>query len=246
MLYHLYEDHKVSHRVELSFSLEQDIECLNGNPKLVINDDTDGTDEYFQTDRNVKFHRGALIIRHTNYENIPGTPQIYTDFLAANTRTGADTRVSLFEEGDYEVALDYEICNKDGISTYENYRIYFKFSIRNGNAMVFPFDAVTRSELSSLSITPNGFYLDFARSRYLKISVKRFTLNANGDGLDVRSNAPASDFASYTDEGIYLIYASNQYTSERTRKIICVGNNTELNEYFRNNVIPDPSILTED
>lgn len=233
-------------RVELSFTLEQNLDNLNGNPKLVINDDKDGTDEYFQTDRNVKFHRGALIIRHTNYENIPGTPQIYTDFLAANTRTGADTRVSLFGEGDYEVALDYEICNKDGINTYKNYRIYFKFSIRNGNAMVFPFDTSTRSELSSLSTTSNGFYLDLARSRYLKINVKRFVLNTNGDGLDVRSNAPAADYASYTDEGIYLIYAINQYTSERTRKIICVGNNTALNNYYRSYVVNNPSVLTED
>ena len=232
-------------KVELSFSLEQDLNCLNGNPKLVINDDKDGTDEYFQTDRNVKFHRGALIIRHTNYENVPGTPQIYTDFLAANTRPGADTRISLFEEGDYEVALDYEICNKEGVNSYKNYRIYFKFSIRNGNTMVFPFDTVTCSELSSLSTTPNGFFLDFAKSRYLKINVKRFTLNANGDGLDVRSNAPAADHAAYTDEGIYLIYATNQYTSERTRKIICVGNNTALNEYFNSKVVSDPTILAE-
>ena len=39
--------------------------------------------------------------------------------------TGADTRVYLFEEGDYEVALDYEIVNTRGINTYKNYRIFF-------------------------------------------------------------------------------------------------------------------------
>ena len=115
-------------KVELSFELMQDINSLNGSKDLVINDDGDGTDEYFQTDRNVKFRKGALIIRHTDYQGIKTTPQIYTNFLEANTKVGANTRISLFEEGDYEVALDYEICNKYGIDTYQNYRIFFNKS----------------------------------------------------------------------------------------------------------------------
>ena len=236
-------------RVELFFSLEQDINCLNGNADLIINDDRDGTDSYFQTDRNIDFERGALIVRHTNYEGVQGEPQIYTNFLEANTRAGANTRIALFEEGDYEVALDYEICDQDGFDSYENYRIFFKFSIRNGNTMVFPFDVGTRSELRSMSITPNGFYLDLAKSRYLHITVKKFVLNDSGNGLDPRNSYPVSDQSVFDEEGIYLIYAVNDYapqTSSRVRKIICVGNNPALINYFNTNVVHNPSILTED
>ena len=55
------------------------------------------------------FKHGTLIIRFTDFQGNKSDPIIYTDFLAANARTGADTRVQFFEEGDYEVALDYEI-----------------------------------------------------------------------------------------------------------------------------------------
>ena len=65
-------------------------------------------------------------------------PIIYTDYLAANARTGADTKVELFEEGDYEVALDYEIVDKSGVDSYTNYRIFFTFSIRMETAWFIP------------------------------------------------------------------------------------------------------------
>ena len=45
--------------------------------------------------------------------------------MEANVSVGADTRVSLFEEGDYEVALDYELTEDkliDSEAHYENFR----------------------------------------------------------------------------------------------------------------------------
>lgn len=103
----------VGDRVTLWFNLKQDITCLNGNANLQISEDKNGYDQYFQTGQ-TSMKRGTLIIRYTDYEGVRHDPIIYTDYLAANARTGADTKVELFEEGDYEVALDYEIGRQVG------------------------------------------------------------------------------------------------------------------------------------
>ena len=147
--------------------------------------------------------------------------------MSGITASGADTTVQLLEEGDYEVALNYEVKNESNklVDSYSNYRITFKFSVRNGNCMVYPFDAATGAELTNTAITPNGFYLDLARSRYLDINIKREVLAEGALGLteDVRFNRPARDGDMYTDEGIYTITVKNSYTGQETTKQIYVG-----------------------
>ena len=217
----------IGDQVTLWFNLKQDIDKLNGDSALSICDDTNGYDQYFQTEK-MNMGQGTLIIRYTDEKGVKHEPEIYTDYLRANASTSADTIVKLFEEGDYEIALDYEIINKDGlgiISKYNNYRIYFKFSVRNGNCMVYPFDVVTGNELSNEAITPNGFALDMAKSRYLTIDVKKSVVSEGANGLteDVRFNGPAKDGDKYTDDGIYVFTVKNQYTEELTKKTIYVG-----------------------
>lgn len=95
----------------------------------------------------------------------------------------ADTKVQLFEEGDYEVALDYEVTKDELIDKTGHYRIFFKFSVRNGNCMAYPIDVKTGSELTNSSMTENGFRLDLAKSRYLKINLKKEILKDSADGL---------------------------------------------------------------
>ena len=218
-------------QVELWFQLEQDIDCLNGNDALSISEDGNGFDEAFGISK-TNFGRGAMVTRHTDYRNAIGTPQLYTDYLSGITASGADTTVQLFEEGDYEVALNYEIKDQSlkVIDQYSNYRIEFRFSVRNGNCMVYPFDVATGAELTNTAVTENGFYLDLARSRYLDINIKREVLAEGAVGLteDVRFNRPARDGDRYTDEGIYTITVSNRYTGQETTKQIYVGTNKIL------------------
>ncbi|MCD7882797.1 MAG: hypothetical protein LUI87_03680 [Lachnospiraceae bacterium] len=224
----------VGDKVTLWFSLEQDISCLNGDTNLYIAEDTNGYDQYFETAK-TDFGQGTLIIQYTDEEGVKHDPVIYTNYLAACARTGADTKVQLFEEGDYEVSLDYEIAKKSGplskITSYTDYRISFSFSIRNGNCMVYPFDVVTGSELTDQDITANGFSLDMAKSRYLTIDVTRTVLTMGTDGQlveDVRFNRPAKDGDQYTDEGIYTFIVRNLYTGESTTKTIYVGEDPYL------------------
>ena len=226
----------VGDTVTLWFELEQDITMLNSDEMLSISGDTNGYDEYFGVEK-TDFGRGTLIIRHTDYQNHAGDPVVYTDYLAANATEGAAVEVELFEEGDYEVALNYEIREDKvdvfgwkPVGTYENYRIFFRFSVRNGNCMVYPFDVVTGDELLNTTITENGFYLDLARSRYLDIDIKKEMLNEGADGLveDVRFNRPAKDGDQYTDESIYTITVTNRYTGQQTVKKIYVGSNEVL------------------
>lgn len=229
----------VGDKVTLYFNLKQDIDHLNGNEALSISEDSNGYDEYFETNM-TNFGRGALIIRHTNYENVQHDPIIYTNYLNANAKTGADTIVQLFEEGDYEVALDYKIKNNKTkifgqsiLPEYNDYRIFFKFSVRNGNCMVYPFDVTTKAELTNSSLTENGFYLDLAKSRYLDINIKKEVLKESTEGLteDIRFNKPAKDGDQYTEEGIFTITVSNRYTNQLTTKTIYVGANKVLKAF---------------
>lgn len=223
----------VGDKVTLWFNLEQDINKLNGDKKLTITSDDAGYDQYFETPR-MKLGKGTLIVRYTNYNNKRTDPQIYTNYLEANASVGADTKVELFEEGDYEVALDYEVTSDKIIDKVGHYRIFFTYSVRNGNCMVYPLDVSTGSELTNSSMTENGFVLDMAKSRYLQINVKREILSDSTEGLveDTRSNAPAKDGEKYTDEGIYTITVTNQYTNQTTTKKIYVGTNKVLKAYM--------------
>lgn len=226
----------VGDKVQLWFNLQQDINKLNNDENLTVSEDSNGADEYFSIPK-TDFKRGALIIQKTGYNNAKEKPLVYTDYLAAKLSKDADTKVELCEEGDYEVALDYEIKSTprkifdlEVIPEFSNYRIFFKFSVRNGNCMVYPFDVKTKGELTNTSITENGFYLDFANSRYLDINVKKEVMNEGATGLaeDVRFNRPAKDGEQYTDEGIYTITASNKYTGQLTTKKIYVGTDDVL------------------
>ena len=233
----------VGDKIALHYELYQDIDHLSGGGKKCIAEDKNGYDQYFGIPK-TNFGRGALIVKHTNYQNYENTPTIYTDFLAARSTDDADTTVELFEEGDYEVALDYEINTPQllNIASYTNYRVYFKFVVRNGNCMAFPFDIATGAELTDASYTENGFYLDLAKSRYLDVNVKKETLMQGVNGLveDTRFNRPAKDGDQYTDKGIYTITVSNRYTGSVTIKKIFVGTKEDLQQYRDSGIaIPD-------
>jgi hypothetical protein len=163
------------------------------------------------------------------------TIQVYTNYLAADGM--ANTDIELYEEGDYEVALNYEVKNEKVLlplkNRFPNYRIYFKFSIRNGNCMVYPFDVETGRELMNTSITESGFYLDLAKSRYLDIDIKKEVMVQGANGLteDTRFNKPAKDGERYTEEGVYTITARNKYTNQQTVKKIYVGKDSILKAY---------------
>lgn len=220
-------------KVALWFTLKQDIDHLNQNKALSIANDTDAYDQHFEIEC-TNFGQGALIIQYTDYQGVKHDPILYTNYLAANAKTGADTKVQLFEEGDYEVSLNYSIRNNPRqisvisvLPTYTDYKITFRFSIRNGNCMVFPFDSKTNTELADKAITANGFRLDMAKSRYLTIDVERQTIKINADGTvktDTRFNRPAKDNETYNDEGIYIFTVKNLYTGGApTKKTVYVG-----------------------
>ena len=226
----------VGDKITLWFCLSQDITKLNGNSKLYICEDTNGYDEYFGIEK-TNFEKGTLIIRKKNSENHWGKPVIYTNYLKAKASKGAYTQVELFEEGDYEVALNYEVKETNlnifgwkPLPSYYNYRIFFRFSVRNGNCMVYPFDVTTGAELTNSAFTENGFYLDLANSQYLDINIKKEVLNEGAEGLveDVRFNKPAKDGEQFTEEGIYTITVTNEYTKQETVKKIYVGTNDVL------------------
>lgn len=227
-------------QVELGFKLDQDIDALNGNEKVKISNDSNGYDEYFGVPK-TDFGRGALITKHTDYQNASAEPTLSTEYLPSLT-VGANTHIDLFEEGDYEVALDYEVKSPGLIPlvpAYNNYRIYFRFKVRNSNTMMFLFDTANNNELYNGSVTSNGFRIDMAGSHYLDVSVKKEVLNSTGDGLteDVRFNKTATDGSVFEDEGIYTVTVKNPNTGEEaTTKRVYVGSNDAMKASVANNM----------
>ncbi|NHM16221.1 hypothetical protein GMI69_06060 [Eggerthellaceae bacterium zg-887] len=228
----------VGDEVTFSFNLQQDINRLNGNSDVTIDTDSNGYDQRLGIPQQ-NFGRGTLIIRYTDYQNNRHEPLVYTNYLEGVSQ-GADTVAKTFEEGDYEVALDYSIKNVNhGRLPWVNVEIFpgvtdytmrFIFKVRNGNCMVYPFDVKTNDELTNTAFTENGFRLDLARSRYLDIDVKKEVLADNGDELvaDTRFNKPARDGEEFTDEGVYTFTVTNRYTGRETTKMIYVGSDPVL------------------
>ena len=230
----------VGDQVALYFSLKQDINKLNGKDSVYVTEDEDGWDQNFEVTRR-NFGRGTLIIKHTNYENKKTDPIVYTNFLEANAVTTADTAVHVFEEGDYEVCLDYEV-RYDKTKIWQtslfpetnHYRIYFKFLVRNSNCMVFPFEVGTNNELNNSSFTEKGFFIDMANSHYLRTFVKREVLNEKEDGFveDTRFNREVKDGDKFTDDGIYTITVNNEYTGQTVTKKIYVGDSNLVKAFM--------------
>ena len=227
-------------QVELSFQLNQSIDSLNGDDKRKISGDGNGYDEYFGIPK-TDFGHGALITKHTDYQNASTEPTVSTEYLSS-VKVGANTHIDMYEEGDYEVALDYEIESPGLLPfrpAYNNYRIFFKFKVRNSNTMMFLFDTATNNELFNGSVTSSGFRIDMAGSHYLDVSVKREVLNSTGDGLteDVRFNKTATDGAVFEDEGIYTVAVKNPNTGEEAMtKRIYVGTNDAMKASVANNM----------
>lgn len=225
----------VGDKITLWFNMDKkvDIDKLNGKKNLSINIDTNGYDSALNVPPQ-NFKRGTLIVRFTDYKGNTHDPIIYTNFLEALAYPGADTKIQLFEEGDYEVSLDYEILNNKGINKLYNYKIAFNFQIRNSNTVVYPKDKGTGAYLANDSVTENGFVLDWAKSRYLDINVKlsQWTKGANGYTEDVVFNRSAKESDEYTKTGIYTITVTNPTTDPNgnnpTIKKIYVGSDNVL------------------
>lgn len=226
-------------KAALWFNLEQELNKCNGRTDVKINNITSGSDLYFGTPTIDNFGRGALIIRKTDKQN-QNERQIYTNYLEASATVGANTRVDLFEEGDYEVALDYQLHYDKpfvfGTTTTKTltYRIFFKFKVRNGDISLFLRDIDTNQFISNANIAEHGFYIDVANSQYLNMSIKREVLTESMDGLveDTKFAGVAKEGKKYTDEGIYTVTVKNIATGDSIDKKVYVGNSDVLRAHM--------------
>lgn len=230
----------VGDEVTLTFELQQDLNALDGDDRLSVVNDKNGYDQNYQVKKQ-DFGRGALIVKQTDYHNASEPPKVFADYLKG-VKKGADTKLVLFEEGDYEVTLDY-VVESPGMLPFRpaqhDYHIHFKFKVRNGNTMVFLKDMKTNAELISGSVTPNGFKVDFAQSHYLDVTVKRELLNDSRDELveDARFNRVVADGDEFPEPGIYTITAKNQAAGDETTvKKIYVGDDELLKASVANSM----------
>ena len=235
-----------SDKLSLWFNLAQEIDKLNQKKSLSIVED-EGYDQYFET-KKMDLGKGALIIRYTDYENVKHESKVYTNFLEENAILGKNQRIQFLGEGDYEVALDYEVENDKtnifGLSVfpdYSYYRIYFKFSVRNADSNVRLYDVDDKTKLKTNDFTENGFKLNQTLSRYLDVEVKHEVYDAEKNSFTEDKNlmANAKDGGKYIDEGFYLITAKNRYTDSQTNRIVYVGKNKFLQKCAQSGMMPD-------
>lgn len=223
--------------VSLWFNLAQfDLDRLHGDDDLSIKSDTDGADSYFGI-TGADFRRGALIIRRTDRNGAVGEPQVTADFLGSIETPLTDTLVHCFDEGDYEVALDYRI-NKDGFifDRQYDYRIFFKFRVRNSGCSIDLTDTKTGQVIEGAS-TENGFRLTSPSSEYLKLKVSysQWTEKENGYTETHIFDRSPSDGELFGEEGIYTVTAVNPTTDplgdEPLIRRIYVGTDDVLRAY---------------
>lgn len=240
-------------KVSLWFELSQpDLNKCNGIDGLYVESDNKGYDGNFEVGP-TNFGRGTLLICKVDKDGKKSEPIVYEDFLTALSSPSADTKVSLFEEGDYEVALDYSLVKKNAsfliLDMHAKYSIHFKFSIRNGNTVVFFKDTETQSELLYGNTTKNGILVDFANSNYLEVYVERSVLN--GNVFDVRKNSVVNSMDTFTDEGVYRFTIRNTTTGQITEKVFYVGDNNLLEKYYQFRTqgyisdIEEPTVMDE-
>lgn len=99
-------------KVELFFNLKQDISKLNGIETLAISSDTNGYDKQLNVDK-TDFGYGALIVKRDNPLNSAEKPITTFNFLSESAKKGTDIKAHEFDEGIYDVSLDYEIKNSE-------------------------------------------------------------------------------------------------------------------------------------
>ena len=208
----------------LDFVLEQDINKLNGNEKLHVESDKKGQDEHFETEV-IDFGKGVLLSRQTDSTNTTSLDPIkFKDFLEAKAIKDKATFIDYYEEGDYEVALDYRINDAYDwwFDKQYDYKIPFKFSVRNSDTVVYLLDTKNSSSILDKGSTQNGFRIDFGLSKYLKVYVKREKINSEGN-LSVAYNKAAKDGDAFNEPGIYTITIQNIATDKQTVKKVYVG-----------------------
>lgn len=226
-------------KAALWFNLEQVLDKCNGRTDIKVEYISSGSDIYFGTPTIDDFGRGALIIRKTDKNN-KKERYIYTNYLEASATVGANTRVDLFEEGDYEVALDYQLHYDKpfvfGTTTTKTltYRVFFKFKVRNGDISAFIRDVDTNQFITNANVAKNGFYIDVANSQYLSLSIKREVLSESLDGLveDTKFFGVAKEGRHYTDEGIYTVTVKNLATGDSVEKRVYVGDSDILKAHM--------------
>ena len=227
-----------SEAVSLWFKLSQfDLERLHGDSDLSIMDDTNGSDSYFGIS-GADFRRGALIIRRTDKNGAVGEPQVTADFLGSVETPFTDTLIQVFDEGDYEVALDYRI-NEDRFffDRQYDYRIFFRFSVRSSGCSVDLYDTGTGDPLEEPCYTENGFRITSPSSEYLnlRVSLSQWTKKENGyTETNIFDRSPVED-EHFDEEGIYTVTAVNPNTDPQgdepfTRRIY-VGRDEVIRAY---------------
>lgn len=230
-------------KAALWFSLEHALDKCNGRTDVKVEYISSGSDIYFGTPTINDFGRGALIIRKTDKNN-KKERYIYTNYLEASAAVGVNTRVDLFEEGDYEVALDYQLHYDKpfvfGTTTTKTltYRVFFKFKVRNGDVSAFIRDVDTNQFITNGNIAENGFYIDVANSQYLTLFIKREILSESLDGLveDTKFSGVAKEGRHYTDEGIYTVTVNNLATGDSVEKKVYVGDSDILKAHVTTGV----------
>ncbi|SDB05031.1 hypothetical protein SAMN02910317_00177 [Ruminococcaceae bacterium FB2012] len=215
--------------ITLWFNLEQDIDKLNDNSDYKIAYSNGASDQKFGIPKTY-FKRGALLIRYTDRNNHVHEPVKYFDFLSALASPGANTKVQFYEEGYYEVALDYEIDNREWTGLNKCYRMSFSFRIVNDNNRPYLFELTTDDKslikndpqqfkggsLLNKRDTKNGFMIDLTKSKYLNITVSRamFEKGVNGYYRHTEEISFSNDQKYYTEEGIYTITTTSSELKE--------------------------------
>lgn len=222
----------------LSFTLQQDIDQIGGNPDLSVADDEMDYDTQSGIARQY-FGRGMLIVQYTDSSGAAGQPSVTADYLSSLEPNTA-SNILTCKEGDYTVTLDYQIEDRSDFWDFfdlgtsdANYQICFSFSVRSDQCDIGLQAADSDTVLDSGAIAAGGFQAQFTGSKYQSVQYRRQNLISSEAGYRLEDAASGSvhDGQTFTDEGIYTLTAQNPYTGESVEKTVYVGTDRLSSEF---------------
>lgn len=117
--------------VTLNFTLEENIDKLNGQENLSIAEDKKGHHKDFGINE-TNFGRGTLIVKYTDPQEKVSIPILHTDYLTT-IKMNENSKVAYLDEGKYEVSFNYRVKDASNLlglfPSYNDYSINFQFYV---------------------------------------------------------------------------------------------------------------------
>lgn len=222
---------------KLSYKLNYSLDKLAGKDNLSINEDTNGYDTEFDIEKQ-NFGYGALFLRRRdNNTGKYDKASKRLNFLYARKPGNSFVVTNSMTEGDYELALDYEIQEKYGflnsLTNWWNYKVTYRFAVRYIDE-----EPIETSNANARLIKNSS-----TDEAYRLITKSDWFQNAKSAGTDVGDDGSLIEYYTNGDGTTVTLIALYH---DGSLKCPFVDVNTKLQDYMNTLELKQYSVSSED